>query len=171
MYTDGNVADGFYDSISSLKTLPPSTSPSFASFAEDHRHIIEICKAGEKIPRISDTMAEELLKQIRPGVSDYFSISAAHYLNGGLAAIRHFRFLFNSVLSNIEVASIDEMNRAHAVILHKGHACQLAPPWSPHASFSPTPTAAPWLKSGSDLGCLTTGQVPTLQGSTVHWFS
>ena len=47
----------------------------------------------------------------------------------------------------------------------------LAPPWSPHASFSPTPTAAPWLKSGSVLGCLTTDQVPILQGLTVHWVS
>ena len=97
------------------------TFPYFESFSEDHRHIIEICKAGNKIPRISVTEAEELLKQIRPGVTDYFSVSAAHYLNGGLAAIRHFQFLFNSVLGNIELASLDEHNRAHAVILHKGH--------------------------------------------------
>ena len=109
------------DSISSLQTLPPITSPCFETFAEDHRHILNICKAGKKIPRITVSKAEELLKQIRPGVTDYFLVSAAHYLNGGQAALHHFKFLFNSVLDKIELASIEEMNRAHAIILHKGH--------------------------------------------------
>ena len=103
VYSDENHGDGFYDGISFLKSLPQMTSPCFESFAEDHRHIIEICKSGNKIPRISVTDAEELLKQIRPGVTDYFSISAAHYLNGGCAAIRHFQFLFNGVLGNVEL--------------------------------------------------------------------
>ena len=120
-YTDDAVADGFFDSISSLKTLPPITSPSFDIFAEDYRHIIEICKSGEKIPRISLKEANDLLLKIRPSVTDFFSISANHYINGGPAAIAHFRFLFNLVLENIELAAIEEMNRAHAVILYKRH--------------------------------------------------
>ena len=33
VYSDENVADGFFDSISSLKTLPPITSTSFKAFA------------------------------------------------------------------------------------------------------------------------------------------
>ena len=119
--SDDAVANGFFDIISSLKTLPPITSPSFDIFAEDYRHIMEICKSGAKIPRISLKEAKDLLLKIRPTVTDFFSISANHYLNGGPAAIAHFRFLFNVVLENIELAAIEEMNRAHAVILYNRH--------------------------------------------------
>ena len=120
-YSEENVADGFYDSISQLKTISEITASSFERFAEDHRHIVEICKSGAKIPEISVAQAEALLKKIRPGVSDIFSITAAHYINGGNTTIKHFQFLFNTVLRNIELASIDELNKVHAVILHKGH--------------------------------------------------
>ena len=36
-------------------------------------------------------------------------------------AVRHFHFLFNTVLENIEIAATDEMNRAHAIVLYKSH--------------------------------------------------
>ena len=54
-------------------------------------------------------------------MSDIFSITAAHYINGGISAIRHFQFLINTLLETIELASMEELNKAHAVILHKGH--------------------------------------------------
>ena len=54
-------------------------------------------------------------------LSDFFSITASHYLNGGHAGILHFQFLVNKVLENIEIASIKELNTAHAIVLHKGH--------------------------------------------------
>ena len=120
-YTEDNVADGFYDSISELKTISEITATSFERFAEDHRHIVEISKSGAKVPEITLVQAEALLKKIRPGVSDIFSITAAHYLNGGDTTLKHFQFLINTVLKNIELSSIDELNKAHAVILHKGH--------------------------------------------------
>ena len=120
-YTEDNVADGFYDSISELKSISEITATSFERFAEDHRHIVEICKSGAKVPEITQVKAEALLKKIRPGVSDIFSITAAHYLHGGDTTLKHFQFLINTVLKNIELSSIDELNRAHAVILHKGH--------------------------------------------------
>ena len=50
-----------------------------------------------------------------------YSVTASHYLNGGVVAIKHFQFLFNSILTNIELAAIEEMNVAHAVVLRKGH--------------------------------------------------
>ena len=74
-----------------------------------------------KIPRITFSEAQSLLKKIRPGVSDFYSITAAHSLNGGEPAVSHFIFLFNTILENIENATIEQMNRTHAVILHKGH--------------------------------------------------
>ena len=120
-YTEDQVSDGFYESISQLKTLNEITATSFDQFAEDHRNIVEICKSGDKIPKISYTQAEALLRKIRPGVSDFFSITAAHYLNGGPLTIRHFQFLVNTLIENIELAAIEELNKVHAIILHKGH--------------------------------------------------
>ena len=121
LYQNENVADGFFDAILSLKTAKEVTSPSFAQFSEDHKNIIEICKSAKKIPRLSLSDAESLLRRIKPSVSDYFSVTAAHYLNGGDIAIKHFHFLFNTILENIEITAADEMNRAHAIILHKSH--------------------------------------------------
>ena len=39
VYTNENVADGFFDAISSLKTVSPVTSSSFDQFSEDHKYI------------------------------------------------------------------------------------------------------------------------------------
>ena len=121
VYTDSSVADGFFDSISELKTLDTITANSYERFSSDYKHIIEICKAGAKIPRISSSDSIKLLKKIRPSVADFFSVTAAHYINGGDVAINHFQFLINTVLDNIEIAAIDELNKTHAVILFKGH--------------------------------------------------
>ena len=121
VYRNENVADGFFDAISNLKAVKETTSSSFAQFSEDHKNILEICKSAKKIPRISLSDAKSLLQRIKPSVSDYFSITAAHYLNGGDVAIKHFQFLFNTILENIEITAADEMNRAHAIILHKSH--------------------------------------------------
>ena len=46
VYTDEDVANGFFDSISDLKTLHGVTSLSYDTFADYHRHIIEICQSG-----------------------------------------------------------------------------------------------------------------------------
>ena len=121
VYAEDSIADGFFDSISQLKTSSDITATSFNRFADDHRHIVEICKSGAKIPEIGETEAKKLLGKIRPGVSDFYSITAAHFLNGGDVTIKLFQFLINTVLKNIEIASVEEMNKAHAIILHKGH--------------------------------------------------
>ena len=121
IYSEENIADGFYDSISELKTLPEITATAFERFSEDHRHIVEICKSGRKIPKITLIQAEALLKKIRPSVSDIFSVTAAHYVNGGTTTIRHFQFLLNTVIENIELSAVEELNKVHAIILHKGH--------------------------------------------------
>ena len=98
--------DGYYDGISSLKSLDEITSPSFDSFATDYKHIVEICKSARKIPRISPEKASQLLRKIRLSVSDFYSITAAHFIYGGEAALTHFCFLFNAVLDNIELSVI-----------------------------------------------------------------
>ena len=120
-YSEESVADGFFDNISQLKTLPEITATAFERFAEDHRHIIEISKSGRKVPKVTVIEAEALLKKMRPNVSDIFSVTAAHYINGGPTTIKHFQFLLNCVFESIELSSVDELNTAHAVVLFKGH--------------------------------------------------
>ena len=121
VYAEERVADGFYDSISKLKSLDAVTSKSLDSFSSDYKHIIKISKAAKKIPRISPAKATELLKRIRVSVADFYSITAGHYLNGGVVALNHFCFLFNTILESIELADTSELNTALAVILPKGH--------------------------------------------------
>ena len=52
-YRDKAVADGFFESVLDLKTLKTITATSFNHFEKDHKHIIKICRAGDKISRIS----------------------------------------------------------------------------------------------------------------------
>ena len=61
IYSEDRVADGFYDSISKLKSLDKVSSSSFDSFVSDYKHIVEIMKTARKIPRISPQKASELL--------------------------------------------------------------------------------------------------------------
>ena len=63
-YVEDKVADGFFHHISKLKTLTEVTATSFDQFAEDHRHIVEISKSCENIPKISEAKAEALLRKI-----------------------------------------------------------------------------------------------------------
>ena len=121
VYSEDRVADGFYDSISKLKSLGTVSSSSFDSFASDYEHIVKIMKTARKIPRISPKQASVLLRRIRVSVADFYSITAGHYINGGDVTLNHFCFLFNTVLGNIELAAAPELNTAHAVVLHKGH--------------------------------------------------
>ena len=54
-------------------------------------------------------------------MTDIFGITPLHYLNAGRDGVEHFRFLLNTVLSDVSKASIDELNTALGVILYKGH--------------------------------------------------
>ena len=123
VFTGENVGKGFFKSIKSLKTKDPSLleCPTYRSFLGLHHHILDICKAGEKIPLLSFKNAKELLKSVKPGVSDFYSISALHYINGGDEGVLHFQLLLNAILSEVENFAISEMNKVWAIVLHKGH--------------------------------------------------
>ena len=124
VYQGKDVATGFFHNIEKLKTeLDPATETclSCKAFIFDHRLIKEICRLGDKIPPLSLDAAEKLLHSLKPSVCDHWNISAAHYINGGPVALKHFQFLVNTALENIENTTVDEMNTAHACILFKGH--------------------------------------------------
>ena len=118
-YTGEAVPDGFFDALSALKFPDSKTldsNPFFLTARENFRHILEICKAGPPIPAISPPEDKKLLERLRPDVTDYFSISAHHYLAAGIPGINHFAHLLNLL-----IAAIPEVNSAWATMLHKGH--------------------------------------------------
>ena len=124
VYEDPTVPDGFYDSISSLKTLDQlklSSSSHFQSAKDDYRNILKICSSGCPVPPISLQKTHEILKKLRPSVSDLYSITAYHYLHGGDSALEHLHLLLNGLIADINNLTVDELNTVWACILFKGH--------------------------------------------------
>ena len=124
VYSGSSVSDGFYDSLSSLKCPDMSniyTSSSYQSIANDYATIRKICSSGLKIPAVSTKVATDILYSLRPDVNDLYSITARHYINAGLEGVRHFYFLMNLIISDINLFSLPELNSVWAMVLHKGH--------------------------------------------------
>ena len=122
-YFGETVPDGIYESIRKLKTEPDEdeADPSFPNFNEEYRLILDICKTGRKIPPLSKEQSLKILTNIRKNVNDFYSITALHYLNAGTAGHDHFHYLLNAIISNINLAGIDELNTIYACVLYKGH--------------------------------------------------
>ena len=121
IYSGNSVSDGFFDSLSQMKTADYESfqsSSSFQTFLNDFENIKEICEKGEAIPKISLQKASDILRKIRPNVNDYFSITALHYINGGAKAIEHLCHILNSIIENINNAALPEVNTVYANILH-----------------------------------------------------
>ena len=124
LYLGDTVADGFFDSLHGLKSLDHSSlssSESFVSFAEDFENILEICDNGEKIPQITRSKSDEILMNIKPMVSDLYSITSSHYINAGEIGLQHFFLLLSALISDISNINITEINAVFATILFKGH--------------------------------------------------
>ena len=114
------VKNGFFDSLSSLKTrsnLDLLTS----DFNEDYLNILDICEYKKDLPNISVADSFELLRRMKNSVNDLNSISTLHYLNAGKEGVIHFHFILNSIIDDVNTASIDELNSVYALLLHKGH--------------------------------------------------
>ena len=123
-YIGDSVCDGFYDSISTLKTLsvdPSKASPYFDDFSCHYLNIIELCKSGEVIPPISEKDSFELLQKLKPNVNDIHSVTPNHYNYAGPAGWKHFHLLLNALLSDVNNTSINEINAVYACIIFKGH--------------------------------------------------
>jgi hypothetical protein len=54
-------------------------------------------------------------------VNDFFSTTANHFINAGVAGFVHFHFLLSTILKNVNFSSIDELSTAWSCILYKGH--------------------------------------------------
>lgn len=104
-YTGESVPDGFFESLSKLKSVDYSSleasSSTFQTFSDDFQNIKKICEEGKSIPKISIEKTSKILHKIRPHVNDFFSITALHYVNGGSEAELHFFYLLNAIIDNI----------------------------------------------------------------------
>ena len=124
VYEDGAVADGFYDSMTALKTCDMSllsTDPDLSEHFTNYEHILKICEADQNIPEISVKSAEKLLRRMKTHVIDIYSVTSLHYLYAGHEGIKHYTALINTFIRNVNNATLDEVNTALGLILFKGH--------------------------------------------------
>ena len=87
----------------------------------DFENVLKIARNGLKIPKISQKKSTELLLSLRASVNDFFSITAAHFVNAGYEGFEHFHFLLNVIIEEVNLSSLEELNTIWAHILYKGH--------------------------------------------------
>ena len=124
VYVGSSVADGFYDSMTSLKTCNLDSLKSDNNLSQkftNYDHILKICKDNHNIPPVSETIAGSLLKRMKSHVMDFYGVTALHYTNAGKEGLLHFTFLLNSIILEVNNATLEELNRAYGLILYKGH--------------------------------------------------
>ena len=98
-----------------------SQDPAISHHFSNYNHLSKLCASQTRLPNISYNEALSLLKRMKAKVSDIYSISPLHYLNGGEEAVKHFQFILNDVLNNVEKSTVSELNTACGRILYKGH--------------------------------------------------
>ena len=123
-YLGEAVPDGFFDSMTALKTCDISQlrqDPSISEQLSNYDHIMKLCHNKRSIPPISLTEAKGLLTRMKKNVMDFYSITALHYTNAGDEGLIHFNCLLNAIIESVNNATIEELNIAYGLILHKGH--------------------------------------------------
>ena len=124
VYVGNRVADGFYDSMSTLKSCDKEEVFSDEVLKErlkNFQHIIEICKLKDSIEPITFEQTEKILRSMKKNVIDYYSITALHYSNAGSSGVQHLMSLVNLFIKNVNLATIPQLNVAFGIILYKGH--------------------------------------------------
>ena len=124
VYEGDSVGDGFYDSISHLKTQEHHHLKFHANFKaanQEYSDILRLCKRSTPIPPITLQQTEDILHSIRPAVIDNASITGLHYRYCGDSGIIHLNQIINAFICNVNNTSLEELNTARACILHKGH--------------------------------------------------
>ena len=125
IYLNERVPDGFYTSMTTLKycdfTKLRNEEPLIAEQFSNYEHILKLISSDLPIAPISSEKAVSLLHRIKKDVRDFYSITARHYIYAGVQGICHFRDLLNLILTDVSLASLNELNTAHGHILYKGH--------------------------------------------------
>ena len=123
-YVGPRVADGMFDSISTLKTkdrFSKNPSSHLKSWSEDYQYILQLCKNKRDIPPISLQQSSKILLKMKPSVADYWSITPLHFRNAGTEGFTHFFYLMNMAISDTNKTTAKELNTVYALLLHKAH--------------------------------------------------
>ena len=124
LYEGTKVADGFYDSMTGLKSCDMKAlqdNPSLAHHFSNYKHIMRICQAKQNIPEVSLLSAKKLLTRMKTHVTDIYGITPLHYLYAGEEGIKHYAGLLNAFISEVNNVTIDDLNRTLGLIHYKGH--------------------------------------------------
>ena len=123
-YDGKKVADGFYDSMTSLKKVDYDILKSEPRLSEkfiDYDIIKKLCQDQQGIPAMGLVKAKELLRKMKKDVKDHYSITAQHYIHAGQEGLQHICDVINGILADLRNAELEELNTAHALIYYKGH--------------------------------------------------
>ena len=123
-YRGDNVISGFFDSLSSLKSLDTvklTQSPYHSSLMEDYTYIRYLCSHKSDLPAISFKKSSEILMKMKNSVHDFFSLTTKHFINAGIAGFTHFNLLMNVFITNVNNSTIQELNTVLALLLYKSH--------------------------------------------------
>ena len=124
VYAGDMVADGFYQSMTSLKTCDMESlrnDPNLTQHFSNYEHIVKICEANQNIPKISVSDAAKLLKRMKAHVTDIDGITPLHYVNAGEEGVHHYAALLNLFITDVNNSTLDDLNKALGIILYKGH--------------------------------------------------
>ena len=123
-YVGDKVIDGFYESISNLKSLNSEqlhSSPYHSSMMEDYQNIKSLCTRKVSLPQLSLEKSTSILKRIKSSVNDIYSITANHYIFAGTAGYIHYNLLLNAFIMDVNNCTVEELNTVYALLLYKGH--------------------------------------------------
>ena len=123
-YPGDRVIDGFYDSISTLKSLNDkklAQNPHHTSLIEDYEYIKLLCANKMDLPPISIAKSKEILFRMKASVMDFYSLTPYHFIHAGISGLVHFNLLMNAFIVNVNNCSISELNNVLALLLYKGH--------------------------------------------------
>ena len=118
------VGDGFYESMTSLKTCDMESlqsDPKLSEHFSNFKHIKKICQAKQNIPQISLKTAAKLLSRMKTHVTDIYGITPLHYIYAGEEGLHHYASLLNTFITDVNNSTLDELNTVLGIILYKGH--------------------------------------------------
>ena len=122
-YHGNDVKNGFYASISQLKKKEENVDKkaTHIDYKDDYKNILDLCLNKRDLPNISVEDSSKILTKMKATVTDLYDITPAHFINAGLAGLKHFNFLLNCIINDVNNASIEELNSCYALLLYKGH--------------------------------------------------
>ena len=124
VYTGAMVGDGFYESMKELKSCnlqSLSEDPLLSEHFSNYQHILKICEGQNAIPEVSLNKAADILNRLKTHVIDIHGITALHFINAGREGLKHFAYLLNCVIADVNNGKIEDLNQALGIILYKGH--------------------------------------------------